>query len=82
MLFLLYAANFFRTVLIIIGVLVILRFVGKLMNAKRNISDQEKYNSAKEAYEREKKETQQNIGKVSILRGRKEAEDVDYEEVD
>ena len=82
MLFLLYAANFFRTVLIIIGVLVILRFVGKLMNAKRNISDQEKYNSTKEAYEREKKETQQNIGKVSILRGRKEAEDVDYEEVD
>lgn len=82
MLFLLYAANFFRTVLIIIGVLVIVRFIGKLMNAKRNLGEQERHNRQREAYQREKEETQKNLGKVTILRGRKEAEDVDYEEVD
>ncbi|MDX1446412.1 hypothetical protein [Lishizhenia sp.] len=82
MLFLLFAANFLRTVLIIIAVLVIVRFIGKLMNAKRNISEQERFNKQKEAYRREKEETQRNIGKVSIFKGRKEAEDVDYEEVD
>ncbi|SFT51214.1 hypothetical protein SAMN05216474_0989 [Lishizhenia tianjinensis] len=82
MLFLLYAANFLRTVLIIIAVLVIVRFIGRLMNAKRNISEQERFNKQKEAYRKEKEDTQRNIGKVSILRGRKEAEDVDYEEVD
>lgn len=82
MLFLLYAANFLRTVLIIIGVLVIVRFIGKLMNAKRNLGEQERHNRQREAYRREKEETQKNLGKVTILRGRKEAEDVDYEEVD
>lgn len=82
MLFLLYAANFFRTILIIIGVLVIVRFIGKLMNAKRNLGEQERHNRQREAYQREKEETQKNLGKVTILRGRKEAEDVDYEEVD
>lgn len=82
MLFLLYAANFLRTVLIIIGVLVIVRFIGKLMNAKRNLGEQERHNRQREAYQREKEETQKNLGKVTILRGRKEAEDVDYEEVD
>ena len=76
----------FRTLLIIIGVFVLLRFLGQLMNAKRGMEEERRMNANKRAFEAEKKQKQKNLGKTSILKRNQstsnDAEDVDFEEID
>jgi hypothetical protein len=72
----------FKTVLIIVGIMVILRFVGKVMNGKHNYTAQKKHTKEKEAFDQAKEASKRNIGKVSIKKGNVPAEDVDFEEVD
>lgn len=72
----------FRTVLIIIAVVVIIRFLGRLMVAKRNLEEDRRFNNEREAKERKRKESEKNYGKTHISnRGYDDAEDVEYEEV-
>lgn len=72
----------FRTVLIIIAVMVIIRFVGRLMVAKRNLDEDRRLNNERESEARKRRESQNNYGKTHISkRGYDDAEDVDYEEV-
>ena len=76
----------FRTLLILIGAFVLLRFIGQLMNAKRNIDGERVLNKQQQNFEKERKSKQQNLGKTNILgkseRSTDAAEDVDYKEVD
>lgn len=72
----------FKTLLIIVGIMVILRFVGKVMNGKRNYTAQQKHTKEKEAFDKAKEASKRNIGKVSVKKGNIPAEDVDFEEVD
>lgn len=75
----------FRTLLIIIGVIVLLRFLGQLMSAKRNMEEERKLNQRQREFDKERSHKQQNLGKTKILGRRNamnDAEDVDYEEVD
>ena len=80
-------SGFFRTILIIIGSIVLLRFLGQLMNAKRNLEEEKRLKEEASIYEREQKKSRVNFGKTSILssHSKKSAaspiEDVDYEEL-
>lgn len=78
----------FRTLLIVIGVIVILRFIGRLLIAKRNIEIERKLHEQKRNYEKERSKTLKKFGKTSILSSRNktkkeynDAEDVDYTEI-
>lgn len=75
-----------RMVFIIIGVLVVLRFVGQLMIAKRNIAEEKELDRQKRAQDAEAKRKKRNLGRTQILGKRTSsndgAEDVEFEEVD
>lgn len=74
-----------RTVLIVIGVIVVLRFINQLLTAKRSQAEAADFESKRQRFEKAKKEVEKNKGKVRIL-GKKEhfrdeGDYVDYEEV-
>ena len=83
--------GFIRTILIIIGAIVALRFLGQLMIAKRNMEKERAMNERQRKFEQERSQKIKSFGKMSILGGSKkkstqttdytEVEDVDYEEV-
>ena len=67
----------------------LLRFLGQLMMAKRNMEEERKINERQRAFEKERSQKLRNFGKVNILARTKrktgisdQAEDVDYEEID
>ena len=76
----------FRMVFIIIGVLVVLRFVGQLMIAKRNIAEEKEMDRRRKAQNAEARRKRKHLGKTQIL-GKKQSsndgfEDVEFEEID
>ncbi len=82
--------GFIRTILIIIGAIVALRFLGQLMIAKRNMEEERAMNERQRKFEQERSQKIKSFGKMSILGGSKkkkaqseymDIEDVDYEEV-
>lgn len=74
-----------RTIVIIIGVFVLLRFVGQMMNAKRNMAEQEAMKEAERRLQAERNRKAKNLGKTNIIgKGNNTAgdiEDVDFVEV-
>ena len=75
-----------RTVLILIGVFVVVRFIGQLMNAKRNIAAEEHMKRHADTMKKARERTAKNLGKTNVIKDGKSAsgdiEDVDYEEID
>lgn len=77
------ATGLIRTVLILIGLFVLLRFLGQWMNAKRNMEAERAMLERQRIFEEEKRRTAQNLGKTKIIRdAHGPVQDVDYEEVD
>ncbi|OFZ53050.1 MAG: hypothetical protein A3D92_10800 [Bacteroidetes bacterium RIFCSPHIGHO2_02_FULL_44_7] len=78
------ATGLFRTILILIGGFVLLRFLGQLMRAKRNMEEERSLLARQRKFEEEKRKTAQNSGKTKIIRdaGSAPVEDVDFEELD
>ena len=82
--------NAFRTILIIIGAIVLLRFIGQLMNAKRNMEEGSRLTKQQREFQEERNQKLKNFGKVNVFsRNSKKTnnpkgnvEDVDFEEVD
>jgi hypothetical protein len=76
----------FKMVFIIIGVLVVIRFVGQLMLAKRNISEEKELDRRKKENEAEARRKKKQLGKTQILSkkqsSRDSVEDVEFEEID
>ena len=74
-----------RTVFIIIGVFIVIRFLGQLMNAKRNMAEQESMKAREENLRKAREQTARNLGKTTIIKEGKrnsgDVEDVDFEEV-
>ncbi len=73
-----------RMVLIIIGVIVALRFIGQLMVAKRYVDEQNRSRAEQDALEKQKSFVEKNKGKTTLTSSRSSSEpfeDVDYEEV-
>ena len=75
----------FRMLLIIVGVIVLVRFLGQFMIAKRNMEEERELNSKKRVFEEEKRKQAQNIGKTKLVKNstlKDQAEDVNFEEVE
>lgn len=75
-------SGLFKTVLILIGVFVALKFIGQLMIAKRNIAEQNSIREQNVRLKKEREYVEKNKGKISISRkSNSNSEDVDYVEV-
>jgi len=76
----------FRTLLIFIGIFVLLRFIGKLMVAKRNVDEHEKLRKQERESDELVDKARRNFGKTSISKIEKStinpAEFTDFEEID
>lgn len=74
-----------RTVLIILGVLVVLRIVGRMMVAQRNVEEEKEHLRKKEESDRMVTNAKQNFGKTTISQIDKKSADqagyTDFEEV-
>jgi hypothetical protein len=72
-----------RMIFIIIGILVVLRFIGKLILAKQSIQEENRLKAEKKRIEAERKYVEKNKGKISILNtpNSKNIEDVPFEEI-
>jgi divalent metal cation (Fe/Co/Zn/Cd) transporter len=75
----------FRTIAVVIGVFIIVRYIGQLMNAKRNVNEQAADSEERENIKRAQDQSRKNLGKTNVLgknQGSNDVEDVDFEEVD
>lgn len=77
-------SGLFKTILMVIGGLVLLRFIGQLMHAKRNLAEEQELNRKQKAFEKERNEKLRNFGKTTISKNKNvsDVEDVSYQEVD
>ncbi|MDP4797379.1 MAG: hypothetical protein NWQ27_02080 [Crocinitomicaceae bacterium] len=74
----------FRTLLILIGLFMVLRFFGRLATAKRNQDEVNALEEEKRKFKAEKERISKNLGKTKISdksAGESNVEDVDFEEV-
>lgn len=77
----------FRMILIIIGVFVILRFLGQVLIAKNNVVSQKEMKNREEAIKREKEKAKREYGNTKITMNKSSntkdssIEDVDYQDV-
>lgn len=76
--------GFFKMVLMIIGGLILLRFIGQLLMAKRSMEEERRLNEENRKFQTERSEKLKTFGKTKIV-NKTEAgsnvQDVDYEEV-
>lgn len=72
-----------KTVLMLLGAMVVLKYLGQLMVAKRNIAEQNKFREEQDRIQKQKANFERNKGKISILRNvhPSNVKDVDYEEI-
>lgn len=61
----------FKTLLMIIGALVVLRFFGRFMIAKRILEEERELLEKERNFEKEKKRVFKNMGKVEIIKKKK-----------
>lgn len=77
--FLLAITTVFRTVLILIGIFVVIRVIGQMMVAKRNLEEEKNLLKKQREEERLAAEAKRNFGKTSVTRiDRKSASDEEY----
>jgi len=75
----------FRTLLILVGLFFVLRFLGRLATAKRNMEEERELNERKRKEEAEKERISKNLGKTKIIdksSANRNIEDVDFEEIE
>lgn len=81
----------FKTLLILAGAFVLLRFIGRLMIAKRNLDEERQLIDRQMKSERERQEKMRSFGQTTILGNSKKMKskidsenvvDVDYEEIE
>lgn len=75
----------FRTLLLLIGAFVLLRFLGQIMMARRDQAESDAMQAQKKKLEKEKLQKQKNLGKTNIIDSRSASDsiqDIDFEEVE
>ena len=72
-----------KTILMLLGAMVVLKYLGQLMIAKRNIAEQSRFREEQDKIQKQKAHFERNKGKISILRNVTpgNVKDVDYEEI-
>ena len=74
----------FRTLLIIVAIVFLVRFIGQFMIAKRNMDVEREMNSTRRQFQEQKKKASQDLGKTNILKKsarKNDVEDIDFEEI-
>ena len=73
----------FKTILMLLGAMVVLKYLGQLLVAKRNIAEQNKFREEQDKIQKQKAHFERNKGKISILRNVTpgNVKDVDFEEI-
>ena len=76
----------FKTAMFFIGAFFLLRLIGRLMIARRNIETERQMLEREKKFQRERGEKLKNFGKVNVAATkssakRPDAEDVDFEEI-
>ena len=71
-----------RMILILIAVFVIARFIGRILIANRNSKEERDFNQNNSRFQREKQRSEEEKGKVKVVDKYRDAEDVDYKEVE
>lgn len=80
----------FKTILLILGTFVLLRFIGQILVAKRNLEEDRRLKAEQEKFDKELKRKQQTFGKTSIIsqkttttrtKSTDSVEDIDFEEI-
>jgi hemolysin activation/secretion protein len=81
----------FRTLLALIGAIVFLKFIGQLLQAKKNLAAEQQWKESQQEYQQDERKVRDNFGKTTVLNaeqpiGPKDhassfAEDVDFEEI-
>ena len=85
MFYLLSIPGLLRTLLIIVGVFVVIRFIGQIMTAKRQQAEADAQKRYNDQLDKEKRFKEKHKGKTRILkRGSQDGnvQDVDFEEID
>ncbi len=72
-----------KTVLLIVGAFVLLRFLGQLMIAKRNLEEERQHVKREKDFLKERNQKLKNFGKVTVEKKKRvdNVQDVDYEEI-
>jgi len=71
-----------KMVLMLIGGFIVLRFVGQLMSAKRNMEHERQLNEESRRFEKEKAEKLKTFGKTTVLKDKAKTtntQDADFE---
>ena len=79
------ATGVFKMILMIIGGFIILRFLGQLLNAKKNMEEERRLNRESRNFQEEKQKVVKTFGKTRVLKDKNEVkgdvQDVSHEEV-
>lgn len=72
-----------KTVLILLGVFVVLRFLGRVMLAKNALEEERRQLKKEKEFLKERNQKLKSFGKVSVLNSKPKGDiqDVDYEDV-
>ncbi|MFA9212071.1 MAG: hypothetical protein ACEQR5_09605 [Moraxellaceae bacterium] len=75
--------NLFKTILILIGCFVLLRFIGQLMRAKNDLAAEKRMVAQEKELLKERNQKLKTFGKVSVTKSKPKGsiQDIDYEEV-
>ena len=75
--------NLFKTILILIGCFVLLRFIGQLMRDKNDLAAEKGMVAQEKELLKERNQKLKNFGKVSVTKTKPKGsiQDIDYEEV-
>lgn len=68
----------FKTVLILLGIFFVLKIIGRIMMARRNMDEEKRLKAEEKRHQEAKKEHLKNQGKVSILKSKSKPQEGDY----
>jgi hypothetical protein len=72
-----------KTILMLLGAMVALKYLGQLLVAKRNIAEQSRFRGEQDEIQKQKADFERNKGKISIVTNvnSNDVKDIDYEEI-
>ena len=75
-----------KNIIFILGVILLMRFIGKMMSARRNMDSQQRHQQTKNDLNFEKEKAKRNFGKTTVEKLNTNSKDnsdyTDFEEVD
>jgi len=75
-----------KNLIFILGIILLMRFIGKMMSARRNINEQNKHKQTQADISIEKEKAKRNFGRTTVekvdQKSKNDSDYTDFEEVD